>query len=57
MAFWDIVMTMHFLILSGSLPVVYGHSGYGHLYGRCVLTNILLRPASSVDAQPLGFLQ
>jgi hypothetical protein len=34
-----------------------GHSGYSHLYGCCVLTNFLLRPASSVDAQPLGFSQ
>jgi hypothetical protein len=57
---------MHFPICSGSFPAVYGHSGYGLPYGQsgyglpyghCVLTNSLLRLASSVDAQPLGFLQ
>jgi hypothetical protein len=47
------VMTMHF-------PVPFwqfmAYSGYGP-YGPYVSTNILLRPASSVDAQPLGFSQ
>jgi hypothetical protein len=51
------VTTTHFPILSGSFPAVCGHSGYGLLYGCYVPTNILLCLASSVDAQPLGFLQ
>jgi hypothetical protein len=44
-----------------SFPVPFrpftAHSVCGLLYGCYIPTNILLRPASSVDAQPLGFSQ
>jgi hypothetical protein len=44
-----------------SFPVPFwpftAYSGCGLLYSCYVPTNILLCPASSVDAQPLGFLQ
>jgi hypothetical protein len=54
--FWGApsVTSMHIPILSGHLRP---HPGCGQLYGRYVLSNFPLRPASSVDAQPLGFPQ